>query len=178
MSWECICQPESGGLGIKNLKAFNSSLLCKWKWRCLEDGEAPWFDFLLFRYGSFTANFLLEEGSVGLKKASIWWRYIWRLGSSAEGGWFGRNIASILGNGNAISFWKEKWCGTSSLRDLYPSLFLKTHDPVGNVSAMGSWVSNSWSWKLEWRSVLTVEEAALAIDLLAVLDQVRSTREV
>jgi hypothetical protein len=69
VSSDRICQAkESGGLGIKNLEAFNSSLLSKWKWRCLEDREAPWFDFLLCRYGSFIANFLFEEGSVGLKK--------------------------------------------------------------------------------------------------------------
>jgi hypothetical protein len=50
VSWDRICQSkENGGLGIKNLETFNSSLLCKWKWRCLEDREAPWIEFLRFR---------------------------------------------------------------------------------------------------------------------------------
>jgi hypothetical protein len=71
---------------IKNLEYFNSSLLCKWKWMCLEVRAVPWFDLLHFRYGSFAANFLYEEGRDELKKDSIWWRDIWRLGSAVEGG--------------------------------------------------------------------------------------------
>jgi hypothetical protein len=137
VSWDRICQPkESGGLGIKNLENFNSSLLCKWKWRCLEDREAPWYELLHFRYGSFAANFLLEDGKEGLKNASIWWRDIWKLGSGAEGGWFGRNISSCLGDGNDITFWKEKWFGPSPLRDAYPDLFVKTENPNVLVSQM------------------------------------------
>jgi hypothetical protein len=43
----------------------------------------------------------------------------------------GRNIGSILGNGNDIVFWKEKWCGVSSLSDFFPSFFQKLNTPVG-----------------------------------------------
>ncbi|CAJ2637088.1 unnamed protein product [Trifolium pratense] len=72
VSWDQICQPkENGGLGIKNLELFNSSLLCKWKWRCLNDTESPWYDLLRFRYGSLVANFLYGEGRDNLKHASI-----------------------------------------------------------------------------------------------------------
>jgi hypothetical protein len=87
VSWDRICQPkEKGCLGIKNLALFNSSLLCKGKWRNLNDREAPWHDLLRFRYGSLIANFLFGEGRPGLKQASIWWKDIWRLGSEEDGG--------------------------------------------------------------------------------------------
>ncbi|PNX91435.1 hypothetical protein L195_g047566, partial [Trifolium pratense] len=37
-SWEKVCLPkDKGGLGIKNLALFNLALLCKWKWRCLNE---------------------------------------------------------------------------------------------------------------------------------------------
>jgi hypothetical protein len=34
---------------------------------CLNDKTAPWYDLLKYRYGSFVANFLYEEGKEGLK---------------------------------------------------------------------------------------------------------------
>jgi hypothetical protein len=87
VSWDRICQQkEKGGLGIKNMEYFNSSLLSKWKWRCLEDRTAPWFELLRFRYGSLVANFLYNEGKENLKHSSIWWRDIWRLGSELDDG--------------------------------------------------------------------------------------------
>jgi hypothetical protein len=108
VSWDRICQPkEKGGLGIKNLALFKSSLLCKWKWRSLNDGDASWYDLLWFRYGSLTANFLLEDGNAGLKKASIWWRDIWNLGNMVDRGWFRNNIGSVLGDGKTFLFGKK-----------------------------------------------------------------------
>ena len=77
---------DKGGLGIKNLESFNDSLLCKWKWRCLNDLSASWFNLLHFRYGSFAANFLYGEGRESLKHASIWWRDMWKTGGAEEGG--------------------------------------------------------------------------------------------
>jgi hypothetical protein len=100
-----------------------------------------------------------------LKNASIWWRDLWKLGTSMEGGWFGRNIGSLLGNGNDIVFWKEKWCGVSSLRDLFSSLFSKTQHPDGCVSVMGSWVCNSWRWNLTWHSKLSSEEEEIQLSI-------------
>ncbi|CAJ2658171.1 unnamed protein product [Trifolium pratense] len=105
VSWDSICQPkDKGGLGIKNLESFNDSLLCKWKWRCLNDLSASWFNLLHFRYGSFAANFLYGEGREGLKHASIWWRDMWKTGGAEEEGWFVNNISSILGDDNNIAF--------------------------------------------------------------------------
>jgi hypothetical protein len=73
-------------VGIKDLELFNQSLLCKWKWRCLNDKVTPWYDLLHYRYGSFEANFLHGAGSEGLKLSSIWWRDLWMLGGEADGG--------------------------------------------------------------------------------------------
>ncbi|CAJ2662120.1 unnamed protein product [Trifolium pratense] len=137
VSWDSICQPkDKGGLGIKILESFNDSLLCKWKWRCLNDLSASWFNLLHFRYGSFAANFLYGEGREGLKHASIWWRDMWKTGGAEEGGWFVNNISSILGDGNNIAFWKEKWLGMVPLSELYPSLFQKSN--MGEVAYFAS----------------------------------------
>jgi hypothetical protein len=135
----------------------------------MEDSEAPWREFLRFRYGSFSANFLLDAGREGLIKASIWWRDIWSLGCGAEGGWFGSLVSSTLGDGIDIAFWKEKWMGTSSLRNLFPALFAKSMLPDGNIAQMGTWEGEAWSWDLTWHSTLLqteVEEAEYLMTLL------------
>ncbi|GAU32181.1 hypothetical protein TSUD_68520 [Trifolium subterraneum] len=178
VSWDRICQPkDKGGLGIKNLEHFNSSLLCKWKWRCLIDTNAPWKNLLNFRYGSFAGNFLYGEGSEGLKNASIWWRDIYSLGGVGDGNWFGTNISSVLGDGKDIGFWKEKWVGLEPLCDLYPLLFLKTLRQRAPVATMGSWDNNYWSWKFVWTATLTDTETAAAGELQLLLEQVQPSMD-
>jgi hypothetical protein len=174
VSWDRICQPkEKGGLGIKNMELFDSSLLCKWKWRCLEDRMAPWYGLLRFRYGSLVANFLYNEGNEGLNRASIWWRDIWRLGSVLEGGWFSSNIRSKIGNGNDIAFWKDRWLGSTPLCEMFPDLFTKTMHPANSVMAMGFWNRDSWEWNFEWAVALTATEHDLVRDLSLLLEQVQ-----
>jgi len=39
VNWKRICQPKSkGGLGVKDVKRVNLSLMAKWKWRLLQEG--------------------------------------------------------------------------------------------------------------------------------------------
>jgi hypothetical protein len=170
VSWDRICQPKNKrGLGLKNLELFNSSLLCKWKWRCFVDKEAPWRELLSYRYGGFAENFLYGEGKENLKKSSIWWRDLWSLGGENDGGWFGANFSSVLGNGNDIGFWKEKWIGTTTLKSLYPDLYHKSSLQSGTVSMMGSRVNNVWEWKFDWTEPLSDVEAGLELELLNML---------
>jgi hypothetical protein len=170
VSWDRICQPKKRrGLGIKNLELFNSSLLCKWKWRCVSDKEAPWRELLNFRYGGFAENFLYGEGKERLKKSSIWWRDLWCLGGENDGGWFGANISSVLGNDKELGFWKEKWNGTATLKSLYPDLYHKSSLQNGTVSMMRSMVHNAWEWSFDWTEPLSNAEAALEIELLNLL---------
>lgn len=43
VAWSKICMDKNeGGLGLKNLKAFNFSLLDKWLWRLGTEGEGLW----------------------------------------------------------------------------------------------------------------------------------------
>jgi hypothetical protein len=139
----------------------------------LEDSTAPWFELLRYRYGSLVANFLYNEGEENLKHSSIWWRDIWRLGSELDDGWFCGNIRSILGDGNDIAFWKDKWLGSTSLRDMFPNLYTKTMQPESFVTDMGSWESDAWAWNFDWNATLTEIEVEQAHDLLLLLEQTR-----
>jgi len=71
VSWKEVCQPkDKGGLGIKDLKTFNSALLGKWCWDLLHKQEELWAKILLSKYGGWRA---LEEGIRG-SHDSIWWK--------------------------------------------------------------------------------------------------------
>jgi len=42
---------EEGGLGIKNIRLFNSALLAKWKWQLMSDEKGKCKDNLVSKYG-------------------------------------------------------------------------------------------------------------------------------
>jgi hypothetical protein len=52
VKWTEICKPKKdGGLGIRDLRLVNLSLLAKWRWRLLLDGEELWKGVVVARYG-------------------------------------------------------------------------------------------------------------------------------
>jgi hypothetical protein len=52
VKWRKVCQPRSkGGLGVRDIKLDNISLLAKWKWRLLDEEPALWKEVLEDKYG-------------------------------------------------------------------------------------------------------------------------------
>jgi hypothetical protein len=86
------------------------------------------------------------------------------------------NIRSILGDGNDIAFWKDKWVMTS-LRELFPTHFAKSLHPDNCVSTTGSWDRDQWAWNIEWTTALSETESETTHDLLLLLDQFRLCRD-
>jgi hypothetical protein len=81
VKWSDICRSkEKGGLGIRNLRLVNISLLAKWRWRLLSAPNEVWAQTLIAKYG--------KEGGLSSdlrrlenrKFASLWWKDICRLG--------------------------------------------------------------------------------------------------
>ena len=71
VKWRTVCQPkDKGGLGIKDLRTFNSALLGKWRWDLFHKQEEQWAKILLSKYGGWR---VLEEGTRG-RNDSIWWK--------------------------------------------------------------------------------------------------------
>jgi len=62
---------EVGGLGLRKLREFNSTLLGKWCWRMVVDREGLWFRILTVRYGGVEGR-LQPCGQHG----SVWWKDI------------------------------------------------------------------------------------------------------
>ncbi|MCH85394.1 LINE-1 reverse transcriptase like [Trifolium medium] len=52
VKWDIVCKPKKlGGLGVRDIRAVNISLLAKWRWRLLEDDNAMWKKVLKSKYG-------------------------------------------------------------------------------------------------------------------------------
>ena len=50
--WETVCLPkEDGGLGVKVIWSFNTTLLGKWKWKLFQNQGEMWARVLESKYG-------------------------------------------------------------------------------------------------------------------------------
>jgi hypothetical protein len=52
IKWETVCLPKKkGGLGVRDVRVVNISLLSKWRWRLLDDKYAVWKEVIKSKYG-------------------------------------------------------------------------------------------------------------------------------
>ena len=63
VKWKTVCLPkDKGGLGIKDIKTFNTALLGKCRWDLFQQSGEPWAKILDSKYGGWRS---LEEGKRG-----------------------------------------------------------------------------------------------------------------
>ncbi|KAL8458477.1 hypothetical protein ACS0TY_036118 [Phlomoides rotata] len=176
VKWGDVCKKkECGGLGVKDLKLFNKTLLSKWVWRLVSEGrsEGLWRSILISKYGvdwiASREGWVRNSGKIK-KKASWWLRDIL---NSLEGD-FGRHywegMRLVLGRGDKIRFWEDPWCNGNSLKSDFPRLFNVSNNKGEMVCSMGYWNRmGEWEWKFDWRRPLFVWESALVVNLLNVI---------
>ena len=71
VKWETVClQKEDGGLGVKDINLFNSSLLGKWKWNLFHSQGELWARVLESKYVGWRGLSEITRG----KGESVWWR--------------------------------------------------------------------------------------------------------
>ncbi|KAK2444918.1 hypothetical protein QL285_015908 [Trifolium repens] len=168
VKWSAICKPKKeGGLGIKDLRLMNSSLLAKWRWKLLEEGDEMWKKIVVAKYGNFVVgNCSLDVNNFGAG-ASVWWRDICRLDSGI--GWFSQMVSKKVGNGNNTLFWKDVWVGEESFVSRFPRLFGISVQKDCRVGDVGRWENGEWRWSLLWRRNFFVWEEGILQELMEVL---------
>ena len=62
-----------GGLGVRDVRVVNVSLLAKWKWRLLQNDRALWKDVLVGKYGSNVLTPMDWQSLNWSYCASRWW---------------------------------------------------------------------------------------------------------
>ena len=117
-----MCQfKENGGLGIKDTRLMNVSLLAKWIWRLLDGEETLWKDALVEKYGPCTERLLV--GGTWSRHTSVWWKDLVRLNDFGVQGWFNGDISRKVGNGLKTPFWTVTWRGDRRSAHRYPRFF-------------------------------------------------------
>ncbi|KEH37317.1 transmembrane protein, putative [Medicago truncatula] len=71
VKWETVCQSKrNGGLGVKDIRLMNVSLLAKWRWRLIDGDTALWKEALRAKYGIGVDN-LLVGGFIGAPRLGV-----------------------------------------------------------------------------------------------------------
>jgi hypothetical protein len=113
VKWDIVCKAnKKGGLGLKDLRKMNVSLLCKWWW-LLESGEGIWQDIVNLKY---VKNYPICDTTSKMNDSPLWRdlmkvRYIYLRGRRYK-----------VNNGRNASFWKDLWIGDKPLCLAYPVL--------------------------------------------------------
>lgn len=121
MSWDKLCvRKEDGGLGFRDLKAFNLALLGKQGWKFVSDRDA--LVTRLFKAKYFPRGDFLTA-AVG-HNPSFTWRSIWNSQALLREG-----ARWIIGDGSKINVWEEPWLrggdqlgGSSDVALAFPGL--------------------------------------------------------
>ncbi|RVW39723.1 LINE-1 reverse transcriptase-like [Vitis vinifera] len=107
------------------------ALLGKWAWRFANEKTALWNQVIRRKYGEEKGGWrsceIREAYGVGL------WKAINKVGQFVTP-FFGYEV----GDGKNVRFWKDKWCGTSPLREAFPSLF-------SIATSKEAWVNEVWT---------------------------------
>jgi len=65
VKWRSVCHPKGrGGLGVRDIRVVNISLLAKWRWRLLNGENALWKEVLIEKYGPNACDVVEEGGGV------------------------------------------------------------------------------------------------------------------
>jgi hypothetical protein len=158
VKWSDVCRPKKeGGLGVKDLKAFNLSLMAKWRWRLLVEEGSQWKNILSAKYGEVGG---LVLGMGARSRASLWWRDLVGLGvvRGVPGDWLQEVFVKKLGNGSNTNFLHDIWCGPVKLAEVYPRLFKLSLQPDDFIRQIGVREDGVWVWQLKWRRPLFVWE--------------------
>ncbi|WRX31364.1 Reverse transcriptase zinc-binding domain - like 10 [Theobroma cacao] len=57
----------------------------------------------------------------------------------------------VLGNGENIRFWSEKWIEDFCLKEHFPRIYALANNKCGTVKEFGTWENGIWEWKVKLR---------------------------
>ena len=137
VGWKTMCKPKSqGGMGFRNLQAFNLALLAKQAWRILTNPSSLAARILKVKYFSFCDILHANLGS----SPSFAWRSIFNSLEVLRSGTRWR-----VGNGRLIHIWDDKW-----LPNLSTYKVISSPRPLEDYPMVSSLIDpmTRW-WKME-----------------------------
>jgi hypothetical protein len=178
IKWDTVCLPKKkGGLGVRDIRAVNISLLTKWRWKLLDKSQAVWKEVLVSKYGANVVGRVDLGDDVKPWYSSLWWKDVCSIGSNLGINWFSQNVSKKVGNGAQTSFWEDSWLGDIPLKDRFPRLFSISIQKEASVAEIWDPGSDAFNWQLLWRRRLFVWEEYVVEELKGVLNDVTISAE-
>lgn len=131
--WEIVCKSKKkGGLGLKNIRKLNISLLCKWWWR-LENEEGLWQMIVKYKYlrGKPICAVKSRNDDSPVWSDLLKIRHLYLIGRTCK-----------VNNSGKTRFWLDKWLEDQLLYLVYPTLFAccTNHDILVKEVREDGWV--------------------------------------
>ncbi|PNX74297.1 ribonuclease H [Trifolium pratense] len=180
IKWKVVCQEKkNGGLGVRDIKVVNLSLLMKWRWRllCRED-LGLWKEVLVAKYGPhIVLNAVWPSGAIP-RVASLWWKDICDLEACVDSkNWVDEMISRSLGNGVSKHFWSDRVIGDSLLSTKFPCLYSLSTQKEATVRELVVVDGVLRNWNFLWRRRLFLWEEESVTHLLALLENLSLSNE-
>jgi hypothetical protein len=174
VKWPVVCRGKSrGGLGVRDVKLVNSSLLSKWRWRLIQPGRPLWKEVLVAKYGSHILHQVDWSNVVIPSLASTWWKNLISLDKEVVGkNWLADSMRRKVGNGVTTSFWSSNWIGNDPLKVTFPRLYSLSNQKESKVADFVDMREGANVWTFVWRRNLFQWEQELVLHLTNLLDSV------
>nr|GEX66747.1 RNA-directed DNA polymerase, eukaryota, reverse transcriptase zinc-binding domain protein [Tanacetum cinerariifolium] len=133
---------DKGGLGVGGIKAFNISLIYKWRWRMMKNPEALWVKVIKSIHGAKAGM-----DSNGCQTNGLWAKIVGTIDHlhSSDLVQFS-SIKYKVKDDSLICFWFDTWVRDSPLHDRFNRLFHLENSKecmIQDRFSNGSW---SWDW--------------------------------
>ncbi|KAG2261177.1 hypothetical protein Bca52824_068256 [Brassica carinata] len=133
VAWNRMCLPKTeGGMGFRNLFAFNKALLGKQAWRILQNPQSLLSRIYKGRYHR-SSTFLQ---SMNTTQASYGWKSI-QIGKEL----LKKGLSTLIGDGKQTNVWSDSWLPVLPPR----TIDYISHDPEMKVSELICQRTNSWN---------------------------------
>ncbi|OIS95712.1 cbl-interacting serinethreonine-protein kinase 9, partial [Nicotiana attenuata] len=126
---------KTGGLGIKNLRVQNHSLMMNWLWKFAADEQSLWREVVREKYGmegKWTTKPVRSPYGVSLWKSirNCWPKVINKAKFKVE-------------NGMKISLWDDIWLGQGPLKQLFPDIYTLNQQQKATLDE--AWTNQGWN---------------------------------
>jgi hypothetical protein len=177
VKWDVVCKKKrDGGLGVKDVRVMNLSLLSKWRWRILQNESSLWREVIADRYGDQIAVHADWTDIHFPSNSSNWWKDLKGIESAAiSHNWVTGGLKRRIGNGETTNFWVTNWTGGGALCMMFPRLFSLSEQKEALISEVVGEGFNSST--LLWRRRLFGWEEELVGQLQEMLQEVRLTMD-
>ena len=164
VGWDKVCtSKEKGGLGVRSLTLFNKALLGKWLWRFGLEEHHLWRRVVVAKYGVDLGGWRITR-TRGPYGCGMW--------KSIMLGWnnFFQHTKFVVGMGNRIRFWQDKWCGELALMDRFPTLFACSNQREATIASV--LVRSTERGSCDWNVTFVRDSNDWEIDLVVEFFQI------